>query len=589
MPEEAVVTLCYGLFKGARRGQTLKEKVRSAIFLFMLCLFVSCSTNQQVNVSTPTPSSTSLNTIATNTPSIVQNRFLVYGSDGEPDTLDCANTTANTSVIVTLQMLETLVTFEPGTLNLAPGLAEKWEPNDDSSEWTFTLHRGITFHDGTPLNAEAVVFNFERMADPAFPYGFRDETSPFLVFTSIFGGFVDDEDTMWESATALDEHTVQFKLKQPVPLFPHYLAAPYFGISSPQAIKTYEADYGNSEVGAIGSGPFAFRSWEPGAEIVLERYAGYWGEQAKMPGITFKFIGDAAERLQALQTGQIDFTVNLAADAGAVIEQNSELELVTTVPFSLGYLAMNITISPLDDRRVRQAIAYAIDKEAIVNQFYKDVGDVAVGFLPDVLAWARPDDTVTYPYNPQKARELLAAAGYPDGLDTMVLPNGREIPLELWYMPVSRPYYPTPRPVADMLVNSLAEAGIDVTLKTEEWTSYLQNWQAGTRYGLVMIGWTGDYADPNNFLYPHFGPGNVAGYVNEDVFALLKSASTARTQQEAAGFFQQAGRILDQDMVRIPIVQTSPLYARKQTLQGWTPGPGGTTSFASILLVEKEA
>ncbi len=512
--------------------------------------------------------------------------FLVFGNSGEPDTLDSMDTTTGTSLYVTQQMLETLVTFAPGTLDLEPGLATEWTANEDSTEWTFTLREGVTFHDGTPFNAEAVVFNFRRIAEEDFEFGFRDEGKVYAIFPDIFGGYAGSEDTIWRGVEAVDDTTVVFTLNTPTPLFPNFLAADYFAISSPTAVQELGADYGTPNGGAVGTGPFRFLEWRPGESISMERYEDYWGEPARMPGVTVRFIDDAAQRLAELQAGAVDFTVNLAPDARETIANDPNLAVPPLEPFNIAYLSLNINNPPLDNPLVRQAIAHAIDKEAILEGLYGGVGTVAVDFLPDALAWARADDLNAYEYDPERARELLAEAGFPDGFSTMQLPDGSEVPLQLWYMPVSRPYYPDPQPVAELFSAFLADVGIEVELQTEDWGVYLDNWDAGTKYGMVMLGWTGDYADPNNFLRTHFGPGTVkeAGYDNQEVFDLLDEAGVAASQEEAAALFKQAGTLINADLPRIPIVHAPPVYGQRADLEGWVPSPSGGEPFAPIFI-----
>lgn len=522
------------------------------------------------------------------TPMTGKGRFLVFGGSGEPDTLDSMNTTTGTSLIVTLQLEETLVTFAPGSLELIPALATSWEPNKDSTEWTFTLREGVTFHDGTDFNADAVVFNFQRISDPDFAYGFRTEGNTFHIFPYVFGGFAGEEGTIWKSVEAVDEHVVKFKLTQPTPLFPHYIAAAYFGISSPEAIKQNGVRYGTPDVGGVGTGPFKFLEWKPGQNVTLAVNENYWGEPAKMPGLVFRFIDDAAQRLAELQAGAVDFTINLNPDARETVARESDLALTPVEPFTVGYLALNMNNPPFDDVRVRQAVAYAIDKEAILEGFYGGNGTVAIDFLPDLLDWARSEGIDPYAYDPDRAKELLTEAGYPDGFSTMQLPDGTEAPVELWYMPASRPYFPTPRPIAEVIATYLSDVGIQVELKTEDWGVYIDNWESGHKNGMVMFGWIGDYGDPNNFLQSHFGSGNVveSGYDKPEVFDLLKKAGTATSQDEAAEHFKQAGSIINEDIPRIPIVHASPVYAQKKAVKGWVPGPVGIESFAPIFIEE---
>lgn len=538
-----------------------------------------------------TPSEGAVTTPSRGTPIAQSDAFLVFGDSGEPDSLDSMNTTTGVALIVTRQIEEPLIDFEPGTLNLIPSLATSWEPNEDSTRWTLELRDDVTFHDGTPFNADAVVFNFQRMADPQSEFGFRDEGNTFAIFPQIFGGFLGDEGCFWDSIGAIDEYTVAITLTRPTPLLPNLIAASYFGISSPAAIQEAGAAYGTPEVGGVGTGPFKFLEWQPGQSLTLVRNEDYWGDKARMPGLVVRFIGDPAQRLAELQSGSVDYTFNLAPEARETIEASDDLEVTPVEPYNIAYLSMNINNPPLDNVEVRRAIGYAINREEVLDAFYTGVGTVANDFLPDVLSWARPADSdiETFTYDPDKARELLAQAGYPDGFSTMQLPDGSEVPLELWYMPVSRPYYPAPQPVAEAYASYLADVGIEVELKTEDWGVYLDNWDAGTKYGLVMLGWAGDYADPNNFLLTHFGPGVVkqSGYTNQEVFDLLANAAAAPTQEESAELFQQAGVLINQDMPRFPVVHAPPVYAQKADLEGWVPSPTGSGDDFATIFIEK--
>jgi peptide/nickel transport system substrate-binding protein len=329
---------------------------------------------------------------------------------------------------------------------------------------------------------------------------------------------------VWDSVSAPDANTAVIKLKRPTPLLPNYLAASYFGISSPEAVRTNAEKYGTPDVGAVGTGPFKFLEWRAGESLTLERNEDYWGEKALMPGVVVRFIADAPQRLAELQAGSVDFTTNLDPDARETIEGDANLALAPLEPFNIAYLGLNMNNKPFDDPKVRQAISYAIDKQAILDGFYGGIGSVATDFLPDGLGWARPAQVEAYSYDPDKAKALLTEAGFPNGFSTMVLTDGTEVPVELWYMPVSRPYYPTAQPIAEAYASYLADIGIKVELKTEDWGVYLDNFDAGKKNGLVMLGWTGDYGDPNNFLYTHFGPGNEAelGYKNEELWGILQ-------------------------------------------------------------------
>ncbi|GAB4206475.1 MAG: ABC transporter substrate-binding protein [Roseiflexaceae bacterium] len=513
-------------------------------------------------------------------------KFLVYGNSGEPNSVDSMDTDSGQALVVTQQVTEPLLDRVTDPSTVSPLLAEKWEPNADSTEWTFTLRQGVKFHDGTDFNADAVVFNFQRMADPAFEFGYRDQGKTYPAFSAIFGGFANSPETLWKGIEKVDDYTVKFVMNQPFPLLPNVLSASYFGISSPDAVKKAGAKYGTPDGGAVGTGPFKFESWRSGENIILVRNEEYWGTKARMPGVIVRFISDAPARLAELQAGSIDFTVNLPADARETIEADANLKVVPLVPFNVAYIAMNFNNKPFDNPKVRQAVAHAINKQEILDGFYGGVGEVATDFLPDSMAWARPDSGPTYEYNPEKAKQLLAEAGYPDGFSTMVLTDGTEVPLEFWYMPVSRPYFSTPKPTAEAFAAQLAEVGIQVELKTEDWGAYLDNVDAGKKNGMWMLGWTGDYADPNNFLYVFFGPTakTQQGYDNPQLIDLLKRAGAAPNQEASATLFKQAGEVIRQDVPRVPIVHAPPVLAAKKAVEGWVPSPYGSDPWTPIFI-----
>ncbi len=513
-------------------------------------------------------------------------KFLVYGNSGEPNSVDSMDTDSGQALVVTQQISEPLLDRVTDPSTVSPQLAEKWEPNANSTEWTFTLRQGVKFHDGTDFNADAVVFNFQRMADPAFEFGYRDEGKTYPAFNSIFGGFADNPETLWGGIEKVDDYTVKFIMKQPFPLLPNVLSAAYFGISSPDAVKKAGAKYGTPEGGAVGTGPFTFESWRSGENIILVRNENYWGTKAKMPGAIVRFISDAPARLAELQAGSIDFTVNLPADAGPTIESDANLKIVPLEPFNVAYISMNFNNKPFDNPKVRQAIAHAINKQEILDGFYGGIGEVANDFLPPSMSWARPDQGPIYEYDPEKAKQLLAEAGYPDGFSTMVLTDGAEVPLEFWYMPVSRPYFSTPKPIAEAFAAQLAEVGIQVELKTEDWGAYLDNVDAGKKHGMWMLGWTGDYSDPNNFLYVFFGP--IAkiqqGYDNPQLIELLQQAGSAPNQAASAALFKQAGEIIRNEVPRVPVVHAPPVQAAKKGVEGWKPSPFGSDPWTPISL-----
>lgn len=499
-----------------------------------------------------------------------QQETLVFGQSGLPVTLDTGQD--GNSLTPAYQMLEPLVFFEKGTANLIPGLATEWSSNEDGTVWTLKLREGVTFHDGTPFNAEAVKFNFDRWNDPANEYRYD---KPFVPWTWVFGGF--GEDSVLESVDVVDEYTVQLNLRSGVSFIPAMLASSYFGMHSPTAIKEAMADYGTPVYGAVGTGAYQFVEWVDGSQVVMERYEGYWGEPANVGRLVFLGIEDPTVRLAQLKSGAIDIAVNLASDDLAAVESDPNLEVATAESnLNVGYLAFHQANEPFDDVLVRKAVAHAIDKQAIVEAFYAGLGTPATQFLPPSL-WGRAEDIEPYGYDPERAKELLAEAGFPDGFET-----------ELWYMPVSRPYYPGPQDIATAMAAYLADVGIQAELKTVDWGTYLDQYDDG-EYPMYMLGWSADYADPDNFLYTFFGPGSAPdqlGWNNQEVFDLLNQARAATTQEARAELYAQAAKIIHEEAPSLPIAHNSVLNATRTGIEGFYPSPLGSQVFLKYVTKE---
>lgn len=485
---------------------------------------------------------------------------LVFGQSGLPVTLDTGQD--GNSLTPSYQILENLVFFVEGTGDLEPGLATDWEANEDATVWTFNLREGVTFHDGTPFNAEAVVFNLERWNNTDNEYRFD---KPFVPWTWIFGGF--DEESVLESAAATDEYTVELTLRDSVSFLPAMLASSYFGLHSPEAVREGGADYGGPTFGTVGTGPFSFVEWIDGDRVTLERNDDYWGEPAGVERLVFLGVEDPTARLAQLLAGNLDIAVNLASDDLPQVEGSADLEVATVeANLNVGYLAFHQGNSPFEDLRVRQAVAYAIDRDAIVEAFYAGLGTKATQFVPPAL-WGRADLDEAYPYDPERARELLVEAGYENGFNT-----------ELWYMPVSRPYYPAPEPIATTMASYLAEVGINAELRSEEWGTYLERYDDGA-YPMYMLGWSADFADPDNFLYTFFGPSAPAslGWDSPEALDLLTRARQAGTQEERQEIYEELDQLVSDEMVNLPVAHNRVLNAVRNNIEGFIPSPLGST------------
>lgn len=502
-----------------------------------------------------------------------QAQTLTFCQSGLPVTLDTGSD--GNSLTPAYQMLEPLVFFKPGTGDLMPGLATHWFASRDTTEWYFVLRDDVTFHDGTPFNAEAVAFNFDRWNNPENEYRFD---KPFTSWLWVFGGFLGDGSVL-DSVDVVHEFIVRLNFNDPVSFVPAMVASSYFGLHSPSAVMEGGESYGTPNGSVTGTGAFAFTDWADGAQVSMARNDDYWGEAANVENLVFLGIEDPTARLAQIKSGACDIAVNLSSDDYQTVLSDDNLNTaMVEANLNVGYLAFHQDHEPMDNQLVRQAIAYAIDQEAIVDAFYAGLGQVASQHLPPTLFGLAEIDP--YPYDPDKAMELLAEAGFEDGFDT-----------ELWYMPVSRPYYPAPEDIATAMATYLADVGINAELRTQDWGTYLDNYRAGA-FPMYMLGWSADYADPDNFLYTFFGPSaeKSKGWTDaqhDEVVELLNEARRASSQAERHALYQQVNTIVHETMVSFPMAHNRVLNVTREGVDGFIASPIGSTIPLSTVTVSE--
>lgn len=550
-------------------GRTsLTQSVILAVVALVLAILLSnCDRTRTTPTSSPSPLG--------NSPAAVSPGTLVYGAGGEPVNLEPGNIEDGNSLIVQQQIYNRLVQFKPGTTDLEPALATEWKSSEGGKVWTFKLRSGVKFHDGTDFDAEAVRFNVDRWWNPKSDYGYRDAGKTYAIWQNLFGGFKGSPESLLEDVVVDGKDTIKFVLKQPFAIFPTAIASGYFGIASPTAIKKAQANYGTPSSFAVGTGPFIFREWRRGDRIVLAKNPNYWQKDLpKSEQLVMRFITDPAARLVQLRAGVIDMTVDLTPDQLPEVQKDPTLEAVFRPSFNVGYLALNPSYEPLSKPKVRQAIAQAIKKEEIVKAFWGELGEHTAHFTPPLLKDYHSQKVSGYAYNPQQALQTLAKAGYPKGFN-----------LDLWYMPVSRPYFPAPKPIAEAFAAELSAIGIRVNLQTKDWAAYLSDRNKSPGFQAFMLGWTGDYGDPDNFYYALFGKGattDLGNWKNEQLFQLLDRGRATEDKAERIKIYQQVDEILSKEVVRIPIVHSKPLLAKRKTVKGWTPSPLGTEQFGEV-------
>ena len=472
---------------------------------------------------------------------------LVVGLVAEPVNLDPPQVTDLNSNRVSRRIAETLVAFGDESTKIIPWLAESWTISKDGLWYTFKLRKGVKFHDGTPLDAEAVKFSIERQFNPEHPANKLGK----YPFAGYFFGNV-------KAVEVMDDTTVRFVLKEPRASFLAVLAAGAASIVSPTAARKWGADYA---LNPVGTGPFRYVSWQRGQQVVLEKNPDYWRGPVKVDRVIYRSIVEDQARLTELLTGAIDVIVGVPPDYVAQLEGSPKVNILKQVGAHVWYLGINNQKKPFDDKRVRQALNYAVNKDAIVKDVLKGTGSPSSGpVLPGT--WGAEPGLKAYPYDPQRAKKLLAEAGYPNGFSTT-----------LW-VPESGSGMQSPVAMATVMQSNLKAVGVNVSLQTMEWGAFLAKLRSKEQE-LFALSWMAGSEDPDMVLYPLLhssqwtpnGP-NRALYRNDRFDELLTQARHTTDQARRAQLYREAQKILIEDAPWIFVDHEVQIAATSKRVQG---------------------
>ncbi|HLZ26684.1 MAG TPA: ABC transporter substrate-binding protein [Chloroflexota bacterium] len=498
-------------------------------------------------------------------------RTLVFAQSGDAVKLDPALIEDGLSARVTEQIFEGLVTFDGATTRIKPALAESWDTSADGKVWTFHLRQGVTFHDGTPLDAAAVKANFDRqqsgLGDPSH------KSAEFIYWYNVVA-FND----LFDHTDVIDSSTFQITLKDSNGAFLLDLALFPFAIVSPGSLAMLASGAIPDITGApVGTGPFKFVEWVRGDHITLAANDNYWGGRPQIDQVVIRVINDNAARFFELQAGNIDMMEFPNPDDVKVAQNTPSLQVLFRPSLNIGFIDFNEFEKPYGDVRVRQALSEAVNRQAIVDSLYGGTGLLAKEFLaPGMLGYN--DDVQPIPYDPAHAKQLLADAGMPTGFTT-----------DFWYMPVDRPYYPNPQAIAQAVCNDWAQVGVKCNLKTKDWTAYLDD-ARNHKLSTWMAGWTGDNGDPDNFLFYFYGtkPGptvaNNNTWDNSQVRDLLLQAQRSVDDGQRDALYKQVATIVRSETPKIPMAHTTPPLFAQSYVQGYVTNPTGTELFNTVTL-----
>lgn len=506
---------------------------------------------------------------------------LVYCSEGSPEGFAPSLYTSGTTFDATSETIyNRLVQFERGTTNVVPGLAESWEVSDDGLEYTFHLRQGVQFHSNdtfTPtreFNADDVLYTFNRQ---------WKEDNP---FHEISGGTYEYFNSMGmpdllKEIVKVDDYTVKFVLNRPEAPFIANMAMDFASIMSLEHAQAM-MEAGTPELidtTPVGTGPFRLVNYQKDAIIRYESFDEYWDGDQPIENLVFSITPDASVRYAKLQAGECHV---MAYPNPADIESmkaDPNLTVLEQEGLNVGYLAFNTQKEPFDNVLVRQALNMAVNKEAIIDAVYQGAGVVATNPIPPTI-WSYNEEVEDYPYDPERARELLAEAGYADGFTT-----------DLWAMPVQRPYNPNAARMAEMIQADWAAVGVDAEIVTYEWGEYLSRSLAG-EHETVLLGWTGDNGDPDNFLYVLLGcaaaedGANRARWCYEPFNELLLQAKVTSDREERIALYEEAQVIFKEQAPWITIAHSIVTQPMLNTVQNYKIDPFGGHQFVGVSLAE---
>lgn len=498
-------------------------------------------------------------------PSMAAEKVFVFGRAADTVALDPADVTDGQSNKVTGQIFDTLVTFANDSTEIVPCLATSWETSEDGLTWTFHLRKDVKFHDGTPFNADAVVFSFERQRDKEHPA----HQGKFAYWNSMF--------SLVEYTKKIDDMTIEMKLKTPYAPFLSNMGVSNVRIVSPTAMMKDGVEYSRSH--PVGTGAFKFVEWKKGDRIVLEANDDYWGGRPFLDRLIFRVFPDDTARVMALLAGEVHGIADVTPDNINMLKQEKrdDLKVIANVGMNVGYISMNMDKKPFDNLKVRQAIAHSVNKEQIVKDIFKGMADPAKNILPPTL-WGYNDDVKDYEFDLDKAKQLLVEAGYPDGFET-----------EMWYMPVSRPYLPESKLVAQVIQRDLSKIGVKVNLLTFDWATYLSK-MSDLEHTICMRGWMGDNGDPDNFLYVLFDKDqavkgqarNSSAYRSEEYHNYMIEAQKTIDVKKRAELYKAAQQLFHDDMPAVPLAHGYNLALTKKNVVNFTFSSIGAVLFHKV-------
>ncbi|TRX74571.1 ABC transporter substrate-binding protein [Pseudomonas mangiferae] len=512
-------------------------------------------------------------------PLLAQAASLSVCTEASPDGFDVvqynALTTTNASADV---LMNRLVEFDAAQGKVVPSLAQRWEVSEDGLSYRFELRQDVRFHHtdyfnpSRPLNADDVVFSFQRMLDPANPWhkvaasGFPHAQSMQLP-------------SLIKAVEKLDPYTVRFTLNTPDATFLAMLSMGFASIYSAeytdQLMRAGTPDKLNSA--PIGTGPFVFKRFQKDAVVRYTANPDYFGGKPKVDGLIFAITPDANVRLQKLKRNECQIALSPKPLDVQQARGDANLAVSETPAFMTAFVALNSQHPPLDNPKVRQAINLAFDKASYLKTVFEGSATEANGPYPPTT-WSYAKDQPGYAHDPEKAKALLAEAGLAQGFKTTI-----------WTRPSGSLLNPNPSLGAQLLQADLAKIGVQAEIRVIEWGELIRRAKAG-EHDLLFMGWSGDNGDPDNFLTPQFACASVqsglnfARYCDKTLDDLIGQGKAVADPAKRSALYQQAQRIIHDQALWLPLAHPTAAALLRKNVTGYQANPFGRQDFSAVAL-----
>lgn len=514
----------------------------------------------------------------------VEQDGLVYCSEGNPESFNPQLGTSGTTVDATsAQIYDRLLDYDAQRQQFVPALARGWQALDNGTRYRFNLRNDVAFHHTEwfaptrAFNADDVVFSFNRWLNPQHPYHpVNGGRYPFFRSSGLI--------RLISAIERVDEHTVDIVLNQPDSSFLANLATDFAVILSAEYGQQLLRDSQPELIDRfpVGTGPFQFERFRKDFIIRYQRHENYWREAPEIKRLVYVITPNANKRMLKLLTGECDVIPYPLVNELSKLNQGADIEVGSAVSPNVSFWAFNTQRPPFDNVLVRRALAHAINRPAIVQTIYDGNARLATGMLPET-SWAYSDVAQTYPYDPARARELLAQAGYPNGFT-----------MSIWAMPVQRAYNPNAQRMAELMQADLARVGIQATIVSYEWNTFRQRLVEG-EHDSVLIGWVADNADPDNFFRPVLScaaarsGNNRAMWCNPEFDELLVQAISESDIDQRKHLYQFIEDMVMQQAPLVPIANSLRYQAHRSNIKGIELPPYGGINFRYVQRVDDDS